>query len=412
MASKEKKKKAFVVDDDKMALALLTKILEHNGYTVTGTTTSVEAMRMIEEIKPDVIVSDLMMPEVDGFELCRSVRAHPEFKETVFIIVTSKAYQSDESRALDHGANGFIRKPINPQTFVDRLQRIVDDHVDVRFWGVRGTLPVSGEDVLKYGGNTSCVTIEFPRQQLFIFDGGSGIKNFGEQLLKEKRNRINAKLFISHPHWDHINAIPFFAPLYMQGNEFEILGAKQGDLTMRELISAQMDGVYFPITLTQFAARVYFRDLEEGIHEVDGIRVRTKLLSHPGRCLGYRVEYNGRALCYVTDNELYLTDSGFHDPHYEQTLADFVRDADALITDMTYRDHEYPSKVNWGHSSVSKVCELAHMGEVKRLFLFHHDPDQKDEHIDAKFEEAKQALHALGAKTECIAPKEGDAFRL
>ena len=102
------------------------------------------------------------------------------------------------------------------------------------FWGVRGTLSKTGEGSLRYGGNTSCVTLEFSNQQLFIFDAGSGIKDLGAHLVAQKRKRINAKLFISHPHWDHINAIPFFAPLYMQGNEFEILGAKQGDITMRE----------------------------------------------------------------------------------------------------------------------------------------------------------------------------------
>ena len=115
---------------------------------------------------------------------------------------------------------------------------------------------------------------------------GSGIKELGAHLLRQGRKRINAKLFISHPHWDHINAIPFFAPLYMQGNEFEILGSKQGDITMRELISAQMDGVYFPITLTEFSARTYFRNLDEGTHDVADIEVKTKLLAHPGPRFG------------------------------------------------------------------------------------------------------------------------------
>ena len=187
-----------------------------------------------------------MMPKIDGFELCQSVRENEALKDTRFIVVSAKAYASDEARALELGADGFIRKPINTETFADKLRSIIEDQISMTFWGVRGTLPKTGSGALKYGGNTSCVTLEFPNQQLFIFDGGSGIKELGNNLLKEKKKRINAKLFISHPHWDHINAIPFFAPLYMQGNEFEILGAKQGDITMRELISAQMDGVLFP----------------------------------------------------------------------------------------------------------------------------------------------------------------------
>ncbi|MDA0997052.1 MAG: response regulator [Proteobacteria bacterium] len=412
MDSSSDKTRAFVVDDDPASLILIRSVLEADGFEVTATDDSSNALERINATKPDVVVADLMMPDVDGFDLCKLVREHPELKSTAFIIVTAKAFQSDETRALDSGANGFIRKPINVETFADNIRRIVDGTINMTFWGVRGTLPATGEENLRYGGNTSCVTLEFPQQQFFIFDGGSGIKNLGQHLMREKRGRINAKLFISHPHWDHINAIPFFAPLYKQGNEFEILGARQGDISMRELISAQMDGVYFPITLTEFAARVYFRNLDEGEHQVGGISVKTKLLAHPGRCLGYRVDYDGRSICYITDQELYLEDSEYHDPHYERTIAEFVKGADALITDTTYRDSEYTTKVNWGHSCVSKVCQFAAAGEVKRLYLFHHDPDQNDDDIDAKFNDAVTALQRLGSKVECIAPTEGQSFRL
>lgn len=406
------KTRVFVVDDDEVTLKLLQAVLEKAGFEVQTTDDSENALQLILKSQPDVILSDLMMPKVDGFDLCKSVRGHPTLKETPFIVVTAKAYPSDEDRAKALGADGFVRKPINPETFGDKLRRIIAGQVDMTFWGVRGTLPKTGSGALRYGGNTSCVTLEFPNQQLFIFDGGSGIKELGAHLLKQKRRRINAKLFISHPHWDHINAIPFFAPLYMQGNEFEILGAKQGDITMRELISAQMDGVYFPITLTEFAARTYFRNLEEGTHDVAGIEVQAKLLAHPGRALGYRVNYEGRSICYVTDQELYLNDSEHYDAHYEKKIIEFVHGADVLITDTTYTDEEYKSKVNWGHSCVSKVCELAHEGQVKKLFLFHHDPDQDDEAIDRKFATAQAKLKELGGGVECIAPKEGDVFRL
>jgi len=406
------KTSVLIIDDDDVTLSLLEAVLTKAGFDVQTMTDSENALKAIEAARPDVVLSDLMMPKVDGFELCQSVRDSKVLKDTRFIVVSAKAYASDEARALELGADGFIRKPINPETFAQRLRSIIDDQISMTFWGVRGTLPKTGPGALRYGGNTSCVTLEFPNQQLFIFDGGSGIKELGSKLASEPKKRINAKLFISHPHWDHINAIPFFAPLYMQGNEFEILGAKQGDITMRELISAQMDGVYFPITLTEFSARTYFRNLEEGTHDVSGIEVQTKLLAHPGRALGYRVNYNGRSICYVTDQELYLNDSDFYDAHYEKTIVEFVRDADVLITDTTYTDKEYKTKVNWGHSCVSKVCELAANAKVKELYLFHHDPDQDDDAIDAKFKDAKAKLKELGSDVVCFAPKEGDNIRL
>ncbi len=398
----------FIVDDDPLAVKVMTVLLEEAGHTISSTIDSRIAFDLILDMKPDCVVCDLMMPEVDGLQLCKMITNHNDLSATKFIMVSAKAYEFDQKRSFSFGAHGYLRKPLNTETFPDQVSRILDDHIDLRFWGVRGTLPVSGENINKYGGNTSCISLEFPRQQLFVFDGGSGIKVLGDWLISQQRKRIQAKVFISHPHWDHINAIPFFAPLYQQGNEFEILGANQGDNTMRELISAQMDGVYFPITLTEFAARVYFRDLEEECIQVNDIEVQTMLLSHPGKCLGYRVNYNGRSICYITDNEMFHTDSEYYSPHYENKLQDFCRDADALITDTTYTDDEYVSKVGWGHSCISKVANLADNANVKSLYLFHHDPDQSDIDIDNKLASAVSLLSKRNSTTEVHAPREGD----
>ena len=403
----KKKYRIFVIDDDPLAVKMTTTLLEAAGYETDSTRDSVSAFDLILAFKPDCVISDLMMPGVDGLQLCQKVTEHPDLKDTKFIMVSAKAYEFDQKRSFNFGAHGYIRKPINPDTFADQVTRILDDHIDLRFWGVRGTLPVSGDRTNKYGGNTSCVSLEFSRQQLFVFDGGSGIKSLGDWLLTQNRNRIQAKLFISHPHWDHINAIPFFTPLYQQGNEFEICGANQGDISMRELISAQMDGVYFPITLTEFAARVYFRDLEEESFQVNNIEVKTMLLSHPGKCLGYRVNYNGRSICYVTDNEMFMEDSEFFSPHYENKLQEFCKGADVLITDATYTDAEYETKVGWGHSCISKVVNLADNANVKSLYLFHHDPGQTDSDIDDKLSMAAKMLSERNSKTEVYAPHEG-----
>ena len=172
-----------------------------------------------------------------------------------------------------------------------------------------------------------------------------------------------------------------------------------------------MDGVYFPITLSEFGARVYFRDLEEESIEIDGINVVTKLLSHPGKCLGYRINYNERSVCYITDNELFKETSDFYSPHYEKKLAEFCRGTDALITDTTYTDEEYETKVGWGHSCISKVVQLADMSEVKTLYLFHHDPDQSDTDIDAKHDKAMELLVNRKSSVKLETPKEGDCLR-
>jgi len=408
----QKKYHFYVIDDDEVSAKAIAGLLSVYGHKIDVTSNSALVYDKILESKPDCVICDLMMPEVDGLNLCKQIRETPELDGVRFIMVSTKIYEFDQKRAFDFGADGYILKPLDTDTFGDRVNKILNDQITMTFWGVRGTLPVPGETTLKYGGNTSCVSLEFPRDQFFIFDGGSGIKKLGDALISERRNRLRARIFISHPHWDHINAIPFFTPLYVPGNEFEILGANHGDKTTRELISTQMDGVYFPITVKEFGARVYFRDLPEGSVTIDGINVETMLLSHPGKCLGYRVNYNGRSICYITDNEMFPETSDFYSPHYEKKLADFCHKADALITDTTYSDEEYKTKIGWGHSCISKVTQIADIAKVKHLYLYHHDPDQTDLDIDQKHEMAAKALSDRNSQVNLNCPSEGQSFKI
>ncbi len=411
-SGRKKKSSFFIVDDDKFTTEVHAKALESAGYQVSIETSSGNALSRIQSERPDVVLLDIMMPGIDGLEICRELRSREEFNDTKIVMVSAKSYEFDQKRAFKLGANGFLVKPLTREAFVGKLERIVEDQIEMMFWGVRGTLPVPGEKSLRYGGNTSCVSLEFPNEHFFIFDAGTGIKALSDHLLSKGRTRFEAKIFISHPHWDHINALPFFVPLYMRGNEFEIYGATHGDVTMQELISNQMDDIYFPVTIREFGAHVTFRDLREETILIDGIKVSTKLLSHPGYCLGYRIEYGGRSISYITDNELYLETDPSYNPQYENDLARFVRGTDYLITDTTYTYEEYEKKVGWGHSCVDKAVALAHEASVKNLCLFHHDPDQTDKAIDAKFEVTCRLLDELGSATKCLAPSEGTLFKV
>ena len=227
-----------------------------------------------------------------------------------------------------------------------------------------------------------------------------------------RRSATRRHIFISHPHWDHINAFPYFVPLFVPGNAFEVIGAAHGDISLQKMIGDQMDSIYFPVTMREFGARVTFREIGEQSLEVDGVTVSTMLLAHPGRCLGYRVEIGERTLCYVTDNELYPSDMPQHDAHYREQLRTFVKDADVLITDTTYMDEAYRGKVGWGHSGIGEVVRLSHEAGVKELHLFHHDPDQTDDDIDLKRDAAVRMLASLGSATRCVAPAEGDVITI
>ncbi|MDF1593403.1 MAG: response regulator [Desulfobacterales bacterium] len=408
----KKRHKFYIVDDDRISINLMTRYLEKDGHTVSGNTSSIKALQEIIAQQPDCVILDLMMPEIDGLELISLLRSKRSLDETKIVVVTAKPYEFDRKQAFSFGADGYIVKPVNPKTFVAQLLRTIADQIELAFWGVHGTLPVPSKNTIKYGGNTSCVSLDFSDNTLFIFDAGTGIKSLSDSLVAENRHLIDAKIFISHPHWDHINAMPFFAPLFKQGNEIEICGPSHGDITMEQMISGQMDGIYFPIKIKEFSARISFRDIKEETLEICGKTLKTMLLNHPGYCLGYRVEYKGRSICYITDNELYPTDSQSFNRFYRKRLINFIKGADVLITDTTYQDSEYKNKIGWGHSAVGQVANLADKAAVKTLYLFHHDTDQTDADVDLKLETAQALLAKKKSSTRCVAPKEKERFMI
>jgi CheY-like chemotaxis protein len=400
--------KFFLVDDDPDILSLLERVLTGAGHSVEKSASSREALKVIPTVRPDCVITDIMMPELDGFELTRELRRRSELADMKIIVLSAKTYEFDRRRARELGADGYIAKPFVQDTLLPSIEEILSSRVVVTYWGVHGTLPTPGPAYHRYGGNTPCVSVEVGGEPLTIFDCGSGIKRLSDHVMASAAGqRFSARIFISHTHWDHINTVPFFAPLYIRGNEIELFGPYQGDLTIERAISAQMESVYFPVTIREFGSHLTFRDLREETLEFGPVRIDTMLLSHPGYCLGYKLTARKRTVCYITDNELYLQSDKRHNPRYVEQLATFVRGADVLITDTTYRDSEYPAKVDWGHSCVSEVAKLAARAEVKRLHLFHHDIDQTDDVIDLKLKEAREVLKRLGSKVECAAPAEG-----
>lgn len=404
--------KVLIVDDDPDIIAIYRAILQGAGHVTRHEFSCRDVIKTINEYQPDVLLLDLMMPEIDGLELLSRIRQNDQLDSLKIIVISSKTYEFDRKRALTLGADGFIRKSASMENLAHQVEKIVEDKISMMYWGVRGTIPVPGPNSLKYGGNTSCVTLEFAKEPLLIFDAGTGIKVLSDRLMASKRKRIEAKLLISHPHWDHINALPFFAPLYQTGNDIEIFGPSHGHISMRELIQAQMDDIYFPITAREFGAHVHYCNLREQSIQINDILIHTMLLSHPGVCLGYKVSYRGRTICYVTDNELFLESDPSYSPAYVNKLIRFVDHADVLVTDCTYRDSEYGERAGWGHSCVSQVVDVAHRAHVKALHLFHHDPGQSDADIDQKLDQANALLDILKSDTRVLAPKEQQLFEI
>jgi phosphoribosyl 1,2-cyclic phosphodiesterase/CheY-like chemotaxis protein len=251
------------------------------------------------------------------------------------------------------------------------------------FWGTRGSLPKPGPKTLRYGGNTSCVQLVSDSGTLMILDCGTGAHALGQQLLEAPPAR--GHILVSHTHWDHIQGLPFFKPLFVPGNELDIYGPTGFGESLKEALAGQMQYAYFPVSLDALAAQVRFHDLVEGSFEVGDVLVRTRYLNHTALTLGYRLEVDGVSVVYACDHEPHskkLATGQGEIGGQDRAHAEFLRDADLVIHDAQYTVSEYPSKAGWGHSTAEYAVRLCRAVGVKRLALTHHDPMREDEDID------------------------------
>ncbi len=249
-----------------------------------------------------------------------------------------------------------------------------------RFWGTRGSIATPGAHTVRHGGNTPCIEV-CVGGQLVILDGGTGLRALGQSLLAGG-NRVDADLFLTHLHWDHIQGIPFFTPAFISGNRFRIYGERKGHRSLREVLEGQMTDPNFPVPLSVMASELDINEICAGdvVDLGGGITVRTGPMNHPNGCIGLRVEYAGRALVYATDTE-HDTSTGQLDP----AVVALAKDADVLIYDSMYTEAELRAgKIGWGHSTFEEAIRVARAANARKLLFFHHDPARTDDALDAR----------------------------
>jgi phosphoribosyl 1,2-cyclic phosphodiesterase len=257
----------------------------------------------------------------------------------------------------------------------------------VRFWGVRGSIACSGPRTARYGGNTSSLEVRCDERML-LFDAGTGLRYCGIELMRNGPASLDADLFLTHTHFDHVVGLPFFKPFFQPQNRFRLWAGHLAEgMTLRRVLGEFMMSPLFPVPPQVFRARMEYREFKAGetLRPADGIAVRTAQLNHPDGATGYRVDYGGRSICYLTDTE--------HVPGaLDRSILGLIAGADLVIYDSMYTDAEYDTYVGWGHSTWQEGVRLCRAAGAKRLAVFHHDPEHDDEMLDGIAREVAKEL--------------------
>ena len=281
----------------------------------------------------------------------------------------------------------------------------------LKFWGIRGSIPVSGKGTIRYGGNTPCVQLT-TKENIIILDGGTGIRELGNALIKEN-NHKNLCLLISHNHWDHIQGIPFFLPLFKKDYSVCIYSNPINGLNAESVVDALMNPNFFPVDKEIFNAVIKYINIVPGKQfNIGNTIIETLLVNHSKGTVAFKISEKDKSVVYMTDNEIKYElrnneiDTGSISA-MNKSLINFCRNCDYLIHDSMFTLNDFINKKGWGHSNNISAAYFSILASVKNLLLFHYNPDYSDEVIDQMQDETKKIIESQGAKINCIASGEG-----
>lgn len=427
---------ALLIEDDAESRKRIARLFARHGWEIIETDDGAAGIDIAIERRPEVILCDLLLPRISGLQVCRAIREKLDAPR--IIVVAGRIYDIERDAVFEAGGDGYFVKPLTwedlakvikrprrpRKKLTPRQSRALKFHppsTRIKFWGVRGSIPVPGPSTVGYGGNTTCVEIR-TNGDIIILDAGSGIRELGLDLEKEFGSApINLTLLLTHTHWDHIQGLPFFLPAYQAKNSIRVLGYEGARAGLATILAAQMEVPFFPVSWRDLPGTIKIQELKKMEFSIGKVRVHSRFLNHPGVCAGYRLFTKEGSIAFLPDNEpfeplkLKLAErDGIH-PHKARAqavvqrskLVEFLKDTDVLILDAQYTDEKYQEHIGWGHGALSRVVSLALEARAKKLFLFHHDPAHDDHKIDEMLERARYLVAESGRSLEVEAAREG-----
>ena len=291
----------------------------------------------------------------------------------------------------------------------------------VKFWGVRGSIPSPGPNTVRYGGNTTCIEVRTDDDELIILDGGTGISHLSQALLAELP--VNAHIFNTHSHWDHIQGLPFFVPIFIPGNQIRLYGSFDpiSGAGPERIMQIQMQYSYFPVREAEMKSRIeYLTVMPNEPVQVGASTITPVLLNHPVVNHGYRIDCRGKSMFFTGDHEPHSNiyepgEDGFDEyqsliEQQYQSIARSIAGVDVLIADSAYTREEYPAKKGWGHGTFDSCIELAKAAGAKILYCTHHEPTRGDDALEEVFAQAVARHSGDGSELEIRLAREGDSL--
>lgn len=409
---RKKKLKILIADPDDQIGKVIKKHKGASLYHFEIAKTGFDCLAKIDSFKPHLILMELMLPQIHGMEILRKIKTDPRTHEIGVILTSAHVMIQNYQTAIKLQCDYFLDKPfdvatvfslfklyfeakLEPAPFAGEESTVIEGkhcyvpkmhspNSYIKFWGTRGSNPVSGPEYLRFGGNTCCLEIRHGKT-LLIIDAGTGIRPLGNMLAQQNPKHVD--LLISHTHWDHLAGFPFFAPIYDPDCQIHIWTPIGYEKTTRELFTEMLAYTYFPVRLDDIQANLVFKDIQEGqVFYIGDVEVTTHYAYHPGATVCFKFKVDKITFGYATDNEFLmgyhgnpnLVDAKNHVLSPYQSMIEFFKGCDFLIHEAQYTPNEYQEKVGWGHSSLTNASVLLKHTQVREWILTHHDPKHTD----------------------------------